>query len=118
MAMSKSKKAPKTRLKLVLKTGDTVQVITGKDKGRTGKIQYIDRVKARVVVEGVNIVTKHIKPKGADQPGRIDKQEAPIHYSNVLLYNEQSKQGERVRIQVNDDGSKTRIFAKSGNKAD
>ena len=115
--MSKNK-AQTSRLKLVLKTGDTVQVISGKDKGRTGKILHIDRVKARVVVEGVNIITKHIKSRGADQPGRIEKQEAPIHYSNVLLYNEKSKKGERVRIQVNDDGSKTRIFAKTGNKAD
>ena len=115
---TRKRNEPGPRLKLVLKTGDNVQVITGKDKGRTGKILQIDRIKAKVVVEGVNIVTKHIKPQSADQPGRIDKMEAPIHYSNVLLYNEESKKGERVRIQVNDDGSKTRIFAKSGNKAD
>ena len=117
MAMTK-KNAPKQKLKLALKTGDNVQVIAGKDKGRTGKIVRIDREKARVVVEGVNMVTKHVKPQGPEQPGRIDKFEAPIHYSNVLLYNEKSSRGERIRIQLNDDGSKTRIFTKTGNKAE
>jgi len=115
--MKQQEKQPQ-RLKLQLKSGDLVQVITGKDKGKTGKILKIDRVKARVTVEGVNIVTKHVKGKGPEQPGRIDRFEAPIHYSNVLLYNEKSKRGERIRLQVNDDGSKSRIFTKTGNAAE
>ncbi len=114
--MTKTKQEPK-RLKLKLKKGDTVTVIAGKDKGAKGEILNIDRVKARVVVAGVNIVTKHVKPQGADSPGRIDKFEAPIHYSNVLLFNEKSGKGERVKTEVAKDGSKKRIFAKTGNSA-
>lgn len=110
--MSKKQQIQK-RQKLLLKRGDLVQVIAGKDKGAKGKILAVDREKLRVVVEGVNIVTKHIKPTAADQEGRIEKREAPIHYSNVLLFCEKSGRGERLKVQTNDDGSKTRIFAKS-----
>lgn len=106
------------KMKLLLKKGDLVQVIAGKDKGATGKILGIDRVKGKVLVEGVNIVTKHIKPNQQNQEGRIEKIEAPIDYSNVLLYCEESKKGERIKVQINDDNSKTRVFVKSGISAD
>lgn len=118
--MNKSRKkgeAP-AKMKLLLKKGDVVQVIAGKDKGTTGKILSIDRYNARVIVEGVNIVTKHVKPTQAGQEGKIVKFEAPIHYSNVLLYCKDSEKGERLKIRINDDKSKTRIFAKSGTAAD
>lgn len=118
--MNKSRKqgeAPK-KMKLRLKKGDVVQVIAGKDKGNTGKILSIDRYNARVIVEGINIVTKHQKPTQAGQEGQIVKFEAPIHYSNVLLYNKESGKGERLKIQINDDKSKTRVFAKSGTTVD
>ncbi len=101
-----------------MKVGDRVQVITGKDKGTVGKILSIDRYRERVIVEGANIVTKHVKPNQQSKEGRIEKFEAPIHYSNVLLYCEESKRGERIRIRVNDDNTKTRIFVKSGTPAD
>ncbi len=118
--MNKSRKkgeAPK-KIKLLLKKDDVVQVISGKDKGNTGKIISIDRYNARVIVEGVNIVTKHVKPTQAGQEGKIVKFEAPIHYSNVLLYCKESGKGERLKIRINDDKTKTRIFAKSGTAAD
>ena len=105
-------------MKLKIKKDDKVMVIAGKDKGATGKILSIDRYNARVIVEGVNIVTKHQKPTQAGQEGQIVKFEAPIHYSNVLLYNKESGKGERLKIRINDDNSKTRIFAKSGTAAD
>ncbi len=89
-------------------------MISGKDKGTKGKILSVDRVKQRLVIEGVNIVTKHVKPSQANQEGRIDRFEAPIHYSNALLYCKESDRGERIRVQINDDNSKTRIFTKSG----
>ena len=114
----KNKNQTQTRHKISLKTGDLVQVTAGKDKGTKGKILNIDRKKLRVVVEGVNIVTKHIKPNGQNQEGRIDRVEAPIHYSNVLLFCEKSGRGERVQIRINEDGSKTRIFAKSQTPAE
>ena len=104
--------------KLLLKKNDLVQVISGKDKGATGKIIDIDRKTGRLLVEGVNIVTKHIKPNQQTQEGRIDKIEAPIDYSNVLLYCKESQKGERIKIRVNDDNTKTRVFVKTGISAD
>ena len=67
-----------------IKKGDTVRVITGKDKGKEGKVLVTDVASQRVVVEGVNMVTKHQKPNGMNQGG-IVHQEAPIHVSNVVL---------------------------------
>ncbi len=118
MNTKKSKGVPLTKKKLLLKRGDVVQVICGKDKGTTGKILSLDRYSERVVVEGVNMVTKHVKPKQAGQEGKIERFEAPIHYSNVLLFCKKSGKGERIKIQVNDDKTKTRIFAKSNIPAD
>lgn len=113
----KGSKASKKK-KLLLKEGDVVQVISGKDKGNTGKVLNVNRYTQRVVVEGINMVTKHVKPTQAGQEGKIDRFEAPIHYSNVLLFNKESGKGERIRIQINDDNSKTRVFTKSGTPAD
>lgn len=112
--MSKNRNtAPKKTGKLTLRTNDIVQVICGKDKGSTGKILKIDRKAHRLVVEGINMVTKHVKP-AQNQEGRIEKREASLHYSNVLLFCKDSGKGERIKIQLNKDGSKTRIFVKSG----
>ncbi len=113
MKAKRKKEASPQKKKLLLKRGDVVQVISGKDKGTTGKILSIDRYRNRVVVEGVNVVTKHVKPRQAGQEGKIEKFEASIHYSNVLLYCEKSGKGERLKIRINDDNTKTRIFAKS-----
>lgn len=112
-----NKKQAQTRHKLLIKKGDLVQVISGKDKGTTGKVLGVDREKMRVIVEGVNVVTKHVKPGAAGQEGRIDKFEAPIHYSNVLLYCEKSGRGERLKVKIDGD-KKTRVFAKSDIPAD
>lgn len=67
-----------------IKTGDTVKVITGKDKGKQGKVLSVDRKSNRVLVEGVNMITKHSKPSAANQQGGIIHQEAPIDASNVM----------------------------------
>lgn len=112
------KKQEKKPVKLYLKRGDEVQVISGKEKGGTGKIIKVDSEKMRLYVEGLNMQTKHVKPNQENPDGGIVKQEGPIHYSNVLLYNKSSEKGERIRIQVTEDGSKTRIFAKSGTPVD
>ncbi len=116
--MKKRKEANKKMPKLKIRRGDVVQVISGKDKGTTGKILSIDRQKERVVVEGINMVKKHVKPNQNNPQGGIVSMEAPIHYSNVLLFCKESNKGERVRIKNNDDGTKTRVFAKSGVVAD
>ena len=74
--------------KLKIKKGDTVRVIAGKDKGKEGKILVVDRKTDRVIVEGVNMATKHVKPRGGVQQGGIVHQEAPIHVSNVMYLHE------------------------------
>ena len=71
--------------KLSIKTGDTVVVISGKDKGKEGKIQKAFPAKGKIVVEGVAMVKKHQKPRGQGMPGGIIEKEAPIDASNVLV---------------------------------
>lgn len=68
-----------------VKTGDEVLVITGKDKGKRGKIRQAMPKKNRVVVEGLNIVKRHMRPRGPNRPGGIIEREAPVHVSNVML---------------------------------
>jgi len=72
-------------MKLQIKKGDVVQVISGNDKGTSGRVIEIDREKFRVVVEGVNIRKKHARPSQANPNGGIISREMPIHYSNVML---------------------------------
>ena len=69
--------------KLKIKRGDRVVVIAGKDKGKQGRILSVDRKNSRVVVEGLNMVSRHIKPRGQEQGG-ITRKEAPVHASNVM----------------------------------
>ncbi len=71
-------------IKMRIKRGDKVEVIAGKDKGKKGKVLLVDREKNRVIVEGVNIISKHTKPNKVGQAGGIIKKEAAIHASNVM----------------------------------
>ena len=101
-----------------IRKGDEVVVITGKDKGRRGTVLQIFEDE-RVLVEGVNIVKKHQKPNpNMGVQGGIVDQEMPLDISNVMVFNPKSKKGERVGIQINDDGSKERIFRSSGETVD
>ncbi len=75
----------------MLKVGDKVKVITGSNKGKTGKVSKVLRKENRVIVEGVNIVKKHVKPGRTNETGGILETEAPIHISNVKLVDEKSK---------------------------
>ncbi|MEA5084458.1 MAG: 50S ribosomal protein L24 [Lachnospiraceae bacterium] len=98
-----------------LKTGDKVVVTTGKDKGKEGKILVVDRKKNRVIVEGVNMVSKHQKPSQMNQQGGIIKKENFIDASNVMY----SLNGKVTRIGVKiEDGKKVRIAKKTGAKID
>lgn len=72
-------------MKLQIKKGDVVQVISGNDKGNSGRVIEIDRATLRVVVEGVNVRKKHARPSQANPNGGIISREMPIHYSNVML---------------------------------
>ena len=94
------------------KTGDKVVVITGKDKGKEGKISHVLRAENKVVVEGVNIVKKHTKGNG-QTAGSIIEREAPMHVSNVMMVD--PKTGEKTRIGHSTDkkGKKIRVAKKS-----
>ena len=96
-----------------LRVGDTVQVIAGSDKGKTGEVIQILRKENRVIVEGVNMVTKHIKPSQADPEGGIVTREAPIHASNVAYYDSKAKKPVKIGYKV-EDGNKVRINKATG----
>ncbi len=96
-----------------IRTGDTVMVIAGRDKGRTGKVLRILSDRNRVVVEGINRVWKHVRPsQRTPQGGRIQK-DAPIHISNVMPIDPTSGKPTRVRVQMI-NGEKHRVAVKSG----
>ena len=106
-------KEPKKR-RGTIRREDTVMVISGKDKGRTGRVITVDWKRERLLIEGVNMVTRHTKPNAANQKGGLIKIEAPVHYSNVQLYNPTLERGVRVKIQTSDAGVKNRVCVKSG----
>lgn len=99
------------------KTGDKVVVISGKDKGKEGKITNILRKENRVVVEGINIVKKHIKGNG-QTPGTISEVEAPINASNVMIIDPKTKKPTRIGHSTNKDGKKVRITKDSNTVLD
>ncbi len=92
-----------------IKKGDTVKVIAGKDAGSEGKVLSIDVKKSKVVVEGVNVITKHTKPSQANPNGGIVQKEAPIDISNVMLV----FKGKATRVGFKMDGDKKVRFAKA-----
>ncbi|MGW9687215.1 50S ribosomal protein L24 [Flagellimonas sp. 2504JD1-5] len=101
-------------MKLKIKTGDTVRVITGDHKGSEGKVLKVDGDKNKAIVEGVNTVSKHEKPSAKNPQGGIVKKEAPIHISNLSLIDPKSGDATRVGYEVR-DGKKVR-FAKKSNE--
>ena len=101
-------------IKIHIKKGDTVIVLAGEDKGKTGKVLKVEREKMRAIVEGVNIVTKSAKPSAKNPQGGFVKVEAPIHISNLSLIDPKSGEATRIAIKVKEDGKKVRIAKKSG----
>ena len=100
--------------KLHIKKNDTVIVLAGEDKGKTGKVLKVLVDENRALVEGVNMVSKSTKPSAKNPQGGIVKQEAPIHISNLSLVDPKSGKPTRVGIKVAEDGKKVRIAKKSG----
>ena len=104
-----------------LKVGDKVTVIAGKDKGKSGKIIKTLRNEDKVIVEGVNIIKKHVKPNG-EASGSIIETEAPIHVSNVAFYDSKSKSAVKLgyKVSVDENGKKTkvRVNKKTGAEVD
>jgi len=100
-----------------IKQGDKVVVIAGKDKGKEGKVIKTLKADDKVIVEGVNIVKKHIKPNGGES-GRIDEIEAPLHVSNVMIIDPKTKKASRIGHTTTKDGKKIRVSRKSNEKLD
>lgn len=98
--------------KLHVKTGDTVLILSGASKGKKGKIMTIDRSKNRAIVEGVNIVKKHVKPSSTNPQGSIEEREASIHLSNLMLV--VNDKATRVGRRLNGSGKLIRISKKTG----
>ena len=97
-----------------LKVNDTVQLLAGKDKGKKGKIKTINFKTNRVVVEGVNVVKKALKPNQANPQGGILEITKPINVSKVGIVDPTAKKASRIGFTINKDGTRSRIFKASG----
>jgi len=105
-------------IKMRIRKGDTVQVINGKDKGKTGEVIRTLPVQNHVIVQGINFRTKHVKPTQEGETGRIVTEEASLHASKVMLYSTDKKIASRVQIFTDKDGSKKRRLKKTGELID
>ncbi len=100
--------------KLHIKTGDTVKVIAGDDKGKTGKVLSVDTEKRKAIIEGLNMITKHVKPTAAKPHGGIEKKEASLHISNLMLVDPKTGEATRTGRKVNENGKLVRFSKKTG----
>jgi large subunit ribosomal protein L24 len=97
------------------KKGDTVEVISGKDAGKRGRVLVVDRGRERLVIEGVNMIKRHTRPNPQKNvQGGVVEREAPIHASNVMVISPDSGQRSRIGIRVLDDGRKVRVAKVDG----
>ena len=108
------KTVAKKATKLHVKTGDLVKVISGDEKGKTGKVTSVNPSASKVIVEGLNLVTKHSKPSANNPQGGISKKEAAIHASNVLLVEGKNEVATRTGKRLNKSGKLERYSKKSG----
>lgn len=104
--------------KCKLKKEDKVKIITGKDKGKIGKVLRVDRKKQRVLVENINIIKRHQRPSAQNRQGGIIETEAPLNWSNVMLMCSKCVKPVRIKMQLLDDGSKVRICGKCNEQID
>ena len=96
-----------------IKKGDRVVVLSGKDKGKTGEVTKAMPKDGKVVVSGVNIITRHRKPSQANPQGGLERSEAPLHVSKVAISDPKDGKPSRVRFEIR-DGKKVRVAARSG----
>lgn len=101
-------------VKLHVRKGDTVKVLSGNSKGKTGKVLEVQPGKYRAIVEGVNVVSKHIKPSATNPNGGIDKTEASIHLSNLMVVDPSNGEASRVGRKADENGKLVRYAKKSG----
>lgn len=100
--------------KIHVKKNDTVMVISGKDKGKTGEVLSVMPKTGKIIVKGVNVVTKHQKPNRQNMQGGIIQKEAPIYSSKVMLYCTKCKSVTRISTKAEENGTKNRICKKCG----
>ncbi len=105
-------------IKMKIRKGDTVQVINGKEKGKTGEVLKTFPAENRLIVQGVNLRTRHVKPTQEGESGRIVTEEASLHASNVMVYSTAKKVASRVELFVDKDGLKKRRLKKTGELID
>ncbi len=98
----------------MIRKGDTVMVIAGKEKGKTGKVLRVDPVRERAVVEKLNMVKRHMRPNQQMKQGGIIDKESSIHVSNLMLYCQKTQKPSRVRIGKDKKGKKVRVLIRSG----
>lgn len=101
-----------------LKVGDKVRVMVGKDKGKEGKITHVFAKENKVVVEGVNIAKRHLKPNNSNQTGGIVEREAKLHASNVMIIDKKTNKPTRIHHEVNEKTNKKVRVGKSHEKLD
>ena len=99
---------------LKIKKGDNVKVIAGKDRGRNGKVLTTDAENGTLIVAGVNIATKHKKPRGMQDQGGIIKQELPLDASNVMIVCPKCHKPTRIKTEISASGERTRVCKKCG----
>lgn len=118
--MAKALKKEQTQVspKMKIKKGDKVVVRTGKDKGSTGEVVKVMPKDNRVLVQGINMVTKHTKPSQLNPQGGKEKKELPIHVSNVMVVDPKTEKATRVGYKTLKDGKKVRVAKKSGETLD
>jgi len=102
--------------KMHVKKGDTVAVISGADKGKKGKVLVVNPTASRVLVEGVNMVTRHVKPRGANEKGGRMEKEGWMYASNVMPICPSCKKATRNGYEILEDGTKQRVCKKCGKK--
>ncbi|WP_428653802.1 50S ribosomal protein L24 [Runella sp.] len=100
--------------KLHIRTGDSVKVIAGNSKGQSGKVTKVLVEKQRAIVEGVNLITKHIKPTAANPQGELKKTEGSIHISNLMVIDPATGQATRIGRKANEAGKLQRYSKESG----
>ena len=101
-----------------VKVGDNVRILAGKDKGKEGRIIKTLKKDNKVVVEGINVIKKHVKPNRMNEVGSIVEVEAPIHASNVMIIDPKTKQRTRIGHTTDKNNKKIRISKKSNEKLD
>ena len=106
------------RIKMRIKTGDLVKVINGKEKGKTGEVLKTLPLENRVVVKGLNLRTKHVKPTQEGETGRILTEEASIHASNVMFFSKEKKLTSKIEYFIDKEGVKKRRLKKTGEVID